>query len=75
MKLQDLVIVITNATTQSLYSTSILMVVGHQRTGRKTLEGLCKKETLGLSIKYPPNTTKVVELRTMVRGAAETHTK
>jgi hypothetical protein len=45
MKLQDLVIVITNATTQSMYTTLILMVAGHQRIGRKTLEGLHRKET------------------------------
>jgi hypothetical protein len=52
-KIQDLIIVITYATTQSLYTASILMVVGHQRTGRKTSEGLRTKETQGLSMKDP----------------------
>jgi hypothetical protein len=75
MKLQDLVIVITNANTRSMYTTSILMVMGHQRTRRKTSEGLRRKETQGLSIEDPPNTTKEVELRTVAKGAAEAHTQ
>jgi hypothetical protein len=75
MKLQDLVIVITNATTQSMYITSILMGVGHQRTGRKTLEGLHRKETQGFSMKDPTNTTKEAKRRTMAKGAAEAHTQ
>jgi hypothetical protein len=53
-KFEDHVIVITNATSQSLYTTSILMIVGHQRTGRKTSEGLHRKEIQGLSIKDSP---------------------
>jgi hypothetical protein len=64
-KLQDLVIVITNATTQSLYTTSILMVVGDQRTGRKTSEGLHRKETQGHSIKDPSQYNQ--------RGGASNH--
>jgi hypothetical protein len=67
--------VITNATTQSLYTTSILMVMDHQRTGRKTLEGLHRKETQGLSIKDPRNTTKEAELRTVAGGVVEAHTQ
>jgi hypothetical protein len=58
MKLRDLIIVITSTTTQSLYIASTLMVTGHQRTGRKTSEGLRRKETQELLIKDAPNTTK-----------------
>jgi hypothetical protein len=53
-KLQDPVTVITNATTQSMCTTLTLMGVGHQKTGRRTSEGLHRKETQGLSIKDPP---------------------
>jgi hypothetical protein len=58
-----------------MYTTSILMVVGHQRTGRKTSEGLHRKETQGLSIKDPPNTTKEAKLIIVARDAAEAHTQ
>jgi hypothetical protein len=58
-----------------MYTTSILMVVGHQRIGRKTSEGLHRKETQGLSIKDPPNTTKEAKLRIVAGGAAEAHTQ
>jgi hypothetical protein len=74
-KLQDLVIVITNTTTQKMYIALILMDVGHQRTGRKTSEGLHRKETQGLSIKDPPNTTNEAELQTMTGGTAKAHTQ
>jgi hypothetical protein len=72
----DLIIVITNTTTRSLCTTSTLMVVGHQRTGRRTSEGLHRKETYGLSIRDPPpNTTREAKLQTMVGGAAEAYTQ
>jgi hypothetical protein len=73
-KLQDPIIEITSTTIQSMYTTSTLMVAGHQRTGIKTLKGLRRKEIQGLSIKDPPNITREVELRTVAGGVAKAHT-
>jgi hypothetical protein len=72
-KLQDPVTVIINAINQSLCTSSTLMVASHQRTRRRTSEGLCWKEALGPSTKDAPNTTSEAELQTVAGGAVEAH--
>jgi hypothetical protein len=72
-KLQDPITMIINATTPSLCTSLILMVTGHQRTGRRTSDHLRRKETQGPSIKDLPNTAKEAELQIVV--VAEAHTQ
>jgi hypothetical protein len=74
-KLQDPVTMIISAATPCLCIASILMVVGHQGTGRGISDHIHRKETQGPSIKDPPHTAKEAELQIVVAVAAEAHTQ
>jgi hypothetical protein len=65
---------IISATISDLCTTLILMVAGHQRTRRKFLDYLHKKETQGPSIKDPLHTPKEAEPQIMAAVMAEAHT-
>jgi hypothetical protein len=52
-KLQDPVIMIINEATPSMYTTLTPIAVSHQKTGRRTLEHLRRKEIQELSSKDP----------------------
>jgi hypothetical protein len=74
MKLQDPVTMIISAITQNICTTSTLIVVGCQRTGRRATEGLRRKEAQTFFTKGPPNTASGAELRIVAEGVAEAHT-
>jgi hypothetical protein len=74
-KLQDPITMIISAATPSMCIASILMFAGHQRTGRRILDHLRRKETQGPSIKDPPHIAKGVELQIMVAVTTEAHTQ
>jgi hypothetical protein len=75
MKLQDPITTIINVATPSLFTSSILMVAGHQRTRRRTLDHLRRKEPQGISVKDHPNTAKEAELQIGAAVMAEAHTQ
>jgi hypothetical protein len=75
MKLQDPITMIINAAILGMCTTSILMVADHQRTGRRILDNLHRKETQRPSIKDPPHTTKEEEPQIVAAVVAEAHTQ
>jgi hypothetical protein len=74
-KAQDLITMTANVATLSQCIVLILMDVGHQRIGRRTLQYLRKKETREPSIKDSPSIVKEVAHQVTIVVMTEAHTK
>jgi hypothetical protein len=71
MKLQDLSTTKISEATPNQYTTLILMIVGHPKIGRRTLEHLCKKDIRGPPTKDPCRVAKEATHQIMAEVAAK----